>query len=225
MMWSNIFKGLFQDEEYSNIVYAFMKMEYINDEKYRTIFLFYKSFVDKYNKKPSINDVRLMVENTDKIEDKDKPELFDLLTTLEVPLLVDFRLLKDETEKYLQDRAMENAIYKSVQILEEDKDRNVIPELVKDALNVSFTNNLGFEYYSDSEHLRQYQSYTREEEIFKTDIDFVNELVGGGFRRKGLYIFIGRVNLGKCVTYDTFVRIKDNDRMSSVKIGELFDSL
>lgn len=96
------------------------------------------------------------------------------------------------TEKFCQEKAVYNAIMESISILEpndkEDRDKGSIPELLSDALAVSFDPNIGHDFVEDAEE--RYEFYHRKEERVPFDLEYMNKITQGGLPRKTLNILM-----------------------------------
>ena len=76
----------------------------------------------------------------------------------------DLNWLLDKTEKFCQDKAIYNAVVESISILDNpktDQDKGVIPEILSDALSVSFDPHVGHDYIDDADD--RYDFYHRVE--------------------------------------------------------------
>lgn len=196
MLLENIFHHLFFNEKFYNIVYPYLFKELFTDKQFKILFQEMKKYTDAYSKRPSPKDIKVLLDSEQLITESETEELQSLLkkiTTLEATENTDFIL--DETEKFVQNRTMEMAILESVEILEKNQPRGLIEEKVRKALSISFKNELGLQYFIDA--VKQFKFYTAEDECFSCDIEDINEAVGGGFRRKAIYLFIGKTNVGK----------------------------
>jgi len=93
-------------------------------------------------------------------------------------------------------------VLESISIIADDKsnkkdkkDKGVIPDLLKDALSISFDPRVGHDYNEDAE--ARYDFYHRQEEKIPFDIDMLNVVTCGGFPKKTLNIIMAGVNAGK----------------------------
>ena len=196
MILETTFNQLLANQKYFNTVYPHLNTKLFSNRHHQTIFQKMTEYVETYRQRPESKDVRLLISTDQNISEEDTQAialLLDDVERLEVSDNVD--LLIDETERWVQNRSMELAILESVEILETGKPRGLIEDKVKEALSVSFRQKLGMEYFLSAPD--QYKFYTSEDELFTCDIDLLNQALGGGFRRKALYMFIGGVNVGK----------------------------
>ena len=62
--------------------------------------------------------------------------------------------LLDETEKFCKDKAVYNAIIRSIEIIDgksQNETKNAIPNILSDALAVSFDQQIGHDYFIDAD--------------------------------------------------------------------------
>ena len=116
----------------------------------------------------------------------------------------DEQWLVENTEKFCQERALHNAILESIHILdgkEKTKAKGSIPQILTEALSISFDPNIGHDYIDDAE--KRYDFYHKIEKRIPFDLDFFNKITKGGMPQKTL-----NVALAGCVHPDTKVRIR-----------------
>ncbi len=110
----------------------------------------------------------------------------------------DIHWLIDQTEKFIQDRAIYLAIMESVSILDEsktqDKHKGEIPNLLSTALAVSLDNNVGHDFTENYEERFDYYHLT--EKRVSTDLDILNKVLNGGFPVKSLSLFMSNTTGG-----------------------------
>lgn len=194
----SIVKGLLYDEEYTRKVYPFLKEEYF-DGPSKEIFDTYSSFFDKYNKSPSMETMIVSLQGK-KLHEAIFQESIELLKEVHTSRQekLDTQWLIDETEKYCVDKALFNAIYKSISIVEGSEkklDKNAIPAILEDALSVGFNTNIGSDYLDDWE--RRYEYYTSTEVRLLFPLEALNKLSNGGLPPKTLNCFLAGSNVGK----------------------------
>ena len=88
-------------------------------------------------------------------------------------------MLIEKTEKFCQENAIYNAIMsKSISIIDAKKrDALTIPELLSDALSVSFDPSIGHDFIDDSDS--RWDFYHRVEERIPFDLDYLNKITKG----------------------------------------------
>ena len=111
---------------------------------------------------------------------------------------VELTWLLEQTEKFCQDKAIYNAIMESVSILDEKeskKSKGEIPQLLADALGVSFDSNVGHDYINDVDS--RYDFYHKVETRIQFDLDIFNKITKGGLPIKTLNIALAGTGVGK----------------------------
>lgn len=194
----SIVKGLIYNEEYARRVYPYLKPEYFDGES-REIFNLYADLFDKYNKIPSMESLLVSLQKKNLPEDLFEGSV-DMLKTAhesrEEPVNTEW--LVDETESYCSDKALFNAIYRSISIIEgNDKklDKHAIPTILDEALSIDFCPTIGSDYLEDFE--RRYAYYTNTEARLRFPLEVLNTLTNGGLPPKTLNAFLAGSNVGK----------------------------
>ena len=106
--------------------------------------------------------------------------------------------LVDQTEKFCKDKAVYNAIMESIHIIDgksNSKTENAIPNILSDALSVSFDTHIGHDYLEDSEE--RYEFYHKVESKIAFDLEFMNLITKGGTPAKTLNIIMAGTGVGK----------------------------
>jgi archaellum biogenesis ATPase FlaH len=106
--------------------------------------------------------------------------------------------LMDQTEKFCQDKAIYNAIMQSIKIMDDKTgttSKGSIPQLLSDALAVSFDTSIGHDFIEDAQS--RFEFYHRKEERLPFDIDYLNKITRGGLPRKTLNILLAGTGVGK----------------------------
>lgn len=196
---SSIFKGLLYNEEYSRRVYPYLDESFF-DGSYKTLFKLYKNLFDKYNTVPTLEALAVTIGQSSEVPERDYEEILDVVgdITKTKEDLPDTDWLVDETESYCRDKAIYNAIYSSINILEgSDKnlDKHAIPDLLDSALGISFDSSIGMDYFDDAE--ARYELYTAEDNRIPFPLNALNRLSNGGLKKKSLSAFLASTNVGK----------------------------
>lgn len=199
MLLENLFNHLFKSTDYFRIVFPHLKENYFMEEHQKVLFKKIVEYNTKYNKQPNISDIRLTISTDSNVSERLTEEIDQFLDNIKgIEKITNEEMLVKETESWCQNRALENAIIESVEIIQNPKaTKGAIEEKVKEALAVEFDVKIGMDFFKDAP--ARYIKYTEKEEYIPTDIDVLNTLLNGGFRRKSLHCFLGRVNIGKSV--------------------------
>lgn len=207
-----ILKHLIYDEEYTRKVLPFIRSEYFSDQSEKTLFEQIQSYVTKYNSMPTKEALEIEIENRVNLTDdqfKTAMSVINEISTNEESN--DTKWLIDATETFCQEKAIYNGIMKSIQILDnkntkESLDKGSIPQILADALSVSFDHHVGHDFIEDAAN--RFEFYHRVEKRIPFDLDYLNRITKGGLPEKSLNIV-----LAGCVHPDTKVKIRYRKRV------------
>ena len=189
--------NLISNENYARKVIPFIKGDYFDVREERIVFEEILKFVDKYNKIPTKTSLGIEVENRKDLTETDHKKIVELIQTLDASD-VDFDWLVDTTEKFCKDKAIYNAIVDGIKIIDgKDEKRNpdAIPEILTEALGVSFDSSVGHDYLGDSDN--RFDFYHKIEEKIPFDLEFFNKVTKGGLPPKTLNIALAGTGVGK----------------------------
>ena len=189
--------NLICNEDYARKVLPFIKSNYFDEREEQIIFEEISNFVDKYQKIPTQTSLEIEVGERKDLNETEHKKIVDIIKTLN-PMEVDFDWLVDHTEKFCKDKAIYNAIVDGIKIIDgKDSKRkpDAIPEILTDALSVSFDNSVGHDYIEDAE--ARFDYYHRIEERIPFDLDFFNKITKGGLPPKTLNIALAGTGVGK----------------------------
>ena len=195
-----ILKNLIHNEEYSRKVLPFLNKEYFMEHTDKLLYEQIDSFINKYNNLPTKEALVIELDGTS-LKDEEFENVTELLTHLEGQNneKSDLSWLLETTEKFCQDKAIYNAVVSSIKILDEPEksksDKGPIPELLTDALSVSFDPHGGHDYLLDSDD--RYAFYHRIEKKIPFDLDYFNRITQGGLSSKTLNIALAGTGVGK----------------------------
>ena len=106
--------------------------------------------------------------------------------------------LVDTTETWCQERAIYLSLMESVKIADgqdSKRDKGAIPQILSEALGVSFDQHVGHDYVSDAQ--ARYDFYHRKEDKIPFDLEFFNKITKGGLPNKTLNIALAGTGVGK----------------------------
>ena len=195
-------KNLVKNESFTRRVLPFLKSEYFTNEVERNIFNEIRDFTIKYNTLPTADALLIEVDSLRGLtadQAKDASTLIKDLNADEVDTNGEWLL--DSTEKFCQEKAIYNAIMQSIEIMNNKGGaltKGAIPDLLTQALAVTFDPNVGHDYLEDFEE--RYEYYHRVEHKIPFDLDFFNKITKNGFSRKTLNIFLAGTGVGKSLT-------------------------
>ena len=160
---THILNHLLNNEEFCRRVIPYIKPEYF-ESTHKTVFDMIVKFVQQTNKLPTSKVLQLEL---GKISAPDEilNSANQLIDQIAVKTDVDTEYLIKESEKWCRDRAVYNAIMESIQIIdgnEKEKTDGAIPEILSEALGVSFDQAIGHDYIDNS--AERFEFYNKKED-------------------------------------------------------------
>ena len=193
---THILNHLLNNEEFCRRVVPYLKNEYF-EGTHKTVFDLIVNFVSKHNKLPTSKILELELKKIQAPEDI-LNNASRLVNEIAEKSDIDTEYLLDESEKWCKERAVYNAIMDSIQIIDgKDKERSegAIPEILSEALGVSFDEAIGHDYIDNSDE--RFEFYNRKEDRIPFDLDYFNKITKGGLPNKTLNIALAGTGVGK----------------------------
>ena len=192
-----ILSNLVFNERYTRKVLPFIRQDYFTAREYKIIYLEIHEYVSQYEALPSLNALGIECqERTDLTEDQFKQVVEVLNVLSDDP--ADHDWLVDATEKWCQERAIYLSLMESVKIADGQdtkRDKGAIPQILSEALGVSFDQHVGHDYVSDAQ--ARYDFYHRKEDKIPFDLSLFNKITKGGLPNKTLNIALAGTGVGK----------------------------
>ena len=192
-----ILSNLIYNEGYGRKVIPFLKVEYFANKLDKSVFGAMQHHIEQYNTFP--NKTALLVE-LDQLTTFSGDEMVDVKKRVQdledQPANVEW--LVDQTEKFCKDKAIYNAIFSSIKILDDKPGKStpgMIPSLLEEALAVSSDTHIGHDFIEDAQS--RYDFYHRKEERIPFDIAYLNKITKGGLPRKTLNVILAGTGVGK----------------------------
>lgn len=191
-----ILANLVYNETYARKALPFIKGEYFQSKLDRTLYEMIHSFVERYNKVPTKQALTIEADSVSSLSDEECGKLKQQIDGI-ADSPVDLDWLVDETEKYCQDKAVYNAIFQSISILDgkQKEGKGAIPGILSEALAVSFDPHIGHDFLEDSGS--RYDFYHKKEKRVPFDLDYLNRITKGGLPTKTLNIILAGTGVGK----------------------------
>ena len=191
-----ILKNLIQNEPFTRKVLPFLKSEYFTESDEKVVFKEIQEYFLKYTKPPTTEALLINLDNNTSLNENELKmsktviSQFDKETT---PM----DWLVEETEKWCKDRAIYIAVMDSIEVIDKKSQRSTgeIPELLKDALSVSFDQHIGHDQIEDADD--RFEFYHTEEEKIPFDLEYFNKITKGGLPNKTLNICLAGTGVGK----------------------------
>jgi len=193
---THILNHLLNNEEYCRRVIPYIKKEYF-EGSHKTVFDMIVQFVQQTNKLPTSKILQLELRKQSAPEDL-LNSANQLIGEISAKSDIDTEYLIKESEKWCRDRAVYNAIMDSIQIIDgqdSSKTEGAIPEILSNALGVSFDQAIGHDYIDNSEE--RFEFYNTKEHRIPFDLDYFNKITKGGLPNKTLNIALAGTGVGK----------------------------
>ena len=176
---TTILKNLIFNEEYARKILPFIKSDYFADNTEKILFQEVEEYINHYKNLPTYESLVINFTESKKLTEQQVRDSVELLREInsEKDERTDVKWLTDNTEKFCQDKAIYNAIMKSVNILDDKDNRDSkgsIPKLLSDALGVSFDSSVGHDYVDDADS--RYDFYHKHEVKIPFDLDIFNKI-------------------------------------------------
>lgn len=198
MIENQILSSLLARDSYARKVIPFLSEEYFQSNTDKIIFNKINTYLTDYNSVPTKEALGIELSNDSKLNESEYSDAMDHVQGLTCDLETNEEWLVDRTEQFCQEKAVYNAIMESINIID-GEDANVtkqaIPEILSNALSVSFDNSVGHDFLDDSQD--RYDYYHRKEERVPFDIEYLNRITKGGIPRKSLSIILAGTGVGK----------------------------
>lgn len=222
---TSIFKSLLYDEYYARTVMPYLEESYF-EGSHKTMFAIYKDLFDNYNNIPTVDAIALSVQKYN-IGEQEFEEIAKIISDSsknrnDIPQT---EWMVKETESYVKDKAIFDAISQSLEIIDgtNDKlDKNAIPDLLDNALGISFDTSIGFDFFDDADKL--YDIFTSEDSRLRFPLEALNRLSNGGHKKKALSCVLAGTNVGKsslmCYLAGEFMKQGKNVAYISMEMAE-----
>ena len=192
-----VLKHLLNEEDYARRTLPYLKSEYFSEMNERVIYQEIDKYLSQYNALPTKEALLIELDNNTKVSDENFSTCSQMVSELQPDTNTDKEWLIEKTEKFCQEKAIYNAIMESISIIDgkDKQDTGTIPELLSDALSVSFDPSIGHDFIDDSDS--RWDFYHRVEERVPFDLDYLNKITKGGVPKKSLNIILAGKGVGK----------------------------
>ena len=191
-----ILKNLIQNEEYTRKVLPYIKSEFFSERDEEFLFKQIKEYFLKYKSVPTPEALIIDIDEKDDIDAQLLSDTIRLVGEIKSDTsTTPENWLEDSTESWCKDRAVYNGVMNSIEIIQSDGSKGEIPDILRDALSVSFDTNIGHDFLDDWEP--RFDFYHTEEERVPFDLELMNKITKGGMPNKTLNICMAGTGVGK----------------------------
>jgi replicative DNA helicase len=124
---------------------------------------------------------------------EDSKQVIDTCLSITVPADDIQKFMGEETKKFIKTQTIMNAFVKCVDLV--GKDHEQLVSIMEGAFRLNFDESLGHDYFTDLEERLERANIAAE--VISTGLPSLDNLIGGGYRRKSLFVFAGPANSGK----------------------------
>lgn len=160
---------------------SIIKADYFNPE-FRKVVTFLHDYFDKYSSTPDVNQIN--VETNIKFE-------IQIITKDKIAYCA------DEIEKFCKGKALDAAVIQASHLVG-SKDEDKIEQIVKDAIMVSLTKDMGVQYFDNP--LTRLEEYSNQPQRIPTMWHEVDLMLGGGLARTEILLVSANSGGGKSIT-------------------------
>lgn len=198
MIEQTILSSMIHNEDYVRKVLPFLKEDYFEDQNEKFLYTTIKGYIDKYNGLPTKTALQIAINESNNLNEERYKQVVTAVEDMSYDEKTDIDWLVNTTEKFCQDKAIYNAVRQSILVLDgkvKDLDKGSIPQLLSDALGVSFDSNIGHDFLENYEE--RFDFYHRVEEKLQFDLEYFNKITKGGLSKKSLSIALAGTGVGK----------------------------
>ena len=195
-----ILRNLIYNEVYARRVLPYLTSEYFSDKVDRTLFETISMYMLTYGNRPSKEAVVIALNDDSELSEDEFKQATAVLNQCEAKKddANDEQWLLDHAEKFCKDKAIYNAIMKSIHIIDgksKKLSREAIPEILSESLSISFDPHIGHDFIEDCDE--RYDFYHSVEVKVPFNLEFFNKITNGGLSNKTLSIVLAGTNAGK----------------------------
>jgi len=195
---TSIIKGLIHDETYTRRVLPYIKATYFESPVASRYYRICEDYFSKYDSCPSAKSIQIALEEIEHISEEEFQELGQSFDDLTEPEDNKTEWLVDTTETWCKERAVFLALMDAISIQDgsdKDRGRDAIPQILSEALAVSFDDHVGHDYLAD--YQARYDFYHLKEERTPFGLDYFDKITKGGLPNKTLNIALAGTGVGK----------------------------
>ena len=189
---------LHDDEFFTNVMQHLQINFFINT--HRVLFYIISEYTKKhFNKRPTQDEMKHILQNSN-ISDSEFSKCYAVLEQIGDPKFEEYghEWLMEESESWCKRRSLELAVDEVYKILNDEKTtrRNEMPNILQNALAMSFDTSIGHDYFEDAGKRWDFHQKTDSNRIRfgLSDLDFMTQ---GGLLSKTLMVVMGGTAVGK----------------------------
>jgi len=192
-----ILKNLIQNEEFTRKTLPYIKSDFFQERDEEFLFKQIREYFLKYQTSPTPEALMIDIDEKEGVDQQLLSDTVVLIQEIKQDLSeTPDEWLIDSTEKWCKDRAVYNGVMNSIAIIQDKEgEQGAIPDILREALSVSFDSNIGHDFLEDWDP--RYEFMHREEERIPFDLELMNTITKGGLPNKTLNIVMAGTGVGK----------------------------
>jgi archaellum biogenesis ATPase FlaH len=194
-----ILRQLFADLTFAERVVPYLKERYFHSTEAANVYKMFAKFFEQFHVAPQFVAVQIGLDADPTLNEAEAKAAAAVLDEVrnEQPLDVSQApWILEQAELYCQDRAIHTGLQDCIAIMQDPKASNLtIPDIMKEALSVSFDQHIGHDYFADADE--RWDFYHAPMTRIPFDLDLLNKLTKGGVPRKTLNVILAGTNVGK----------------------------
>jgi len=171
------------------------------DPKIKSVVTFISSYFAEYKAPPTAEQI--------KVETGQSIDFKSTMTRQELTYA------ENQLEKFCREKAIEEAIYASPKLLDEGR-YGEIEKLIRDAITVGLSRNIGLDYFNDPE--ARLRLLALNNNAIPTGWAKLDEYLGGGLNRKEMIIWGAAAGVGKSLTMSNLAKNLMKQNLNGVYI-------
>lgn len=189
---------LFRDKDAQGKILPFLKSEIFDKFENKEIVDSILSHHEKYDKFPTIPELKLKVKNKDTYK-----HLTNELTK-GVDKEYDDEFIKEEVEHFFRDKLLYNELFITLEGIKngDDSIKSSAPDRMRDANSFGFDTSIGLDFFNSGENL--FDTLHEKDRVVPSGIRNIDRLIKGGFHEKSLTLFLAETNMGKSLIKASF---------------------
>jgi len=192
-----ILKNLTTNETFTRKVLPYIKPDFFQERDEKYLFEEIRDYFLKYKSLPTPEALIIDLDEKDNVDSQLLSETTNLIQDIKSDKsTTPDNWLVDATENWCKDRAVYNGVMDAISIIQDKEgSKGEIPDILKNALSVSFDTNIGHDFLDDWEPRFDYYHTTEEKVSF--DLELFNKITKGGLSNKTLNICMAGTGVGK----------------------------
>ena len=187
---------MIDNEEYVKKCLPYLKEDYFTSRPHKLVYNIIHDFYVEYSKPPVKEALYIELSERTDLNENLFEEAKNVVDELECDKSFKLEWLVDKTEHFCKERAINNALLSSIDITEnKPEERGKIPDILTQALAVSFDTRIGHDYLEDWKERWDFYNTDLDRKPFSLDI--LNKITNGGVPPKTLSVAIAGTGGGK----------------------------